>query len=117
MLKYIFVKGILHFGSPNPQNFPPAAGISLAFKGEYIYTLIFAIASRKKYTPPKFLKIETVNFLKNYQKCLGYFGSDGSCSILKPPEKKHPSQKIETMNFLKTIRNVLDFLAPIVAAV
>ena len=31
-----------------------------------------------------------MNFLKNYQKCLGYFGSDGSCSILKPPEKKTP---------------------------
>ena len=34
-----------------------------------------------------------VNFLKNYQKCLGYFGSDGSCSILKPPEKKTPESK------------------------
>ena len=38
-------------------------------------------------------------------------------AICRTTRKKHPSQKIETMNFLKTIRNVLDFLAPIVAAV
>ena len=117
MLKCIFVKEIQHFRSPIPQNFRPAAGISLAFKGEvYLYPHLCYYFQKTIHTT-KVFKNRNGEFSEKLPEMFRIFWLRWQLQYSKTTRKKHPSQKIETMNFLKTIRNVLDFLAPIVAAV
>ena len=93
MLKCIFVKEIQHFRSPIPQNVPPAAGISLAFKGEiYLYPHLCYYFQKKIHTT-KVFKNRNGEFPEKLPEMFRIFWLRWQLQYSKTTRKKTPESK------------------------